>query len=480
MEMHYNLLVIGSGSGGMATARRAAYHAKNLGKNLRIGVIERDVTNLMGGTCVSRGCVPKKVMWSAATLADSFNHVSEHYGFRFESGLPKLDFASLVKNREIYTARLRKIYEDNLKNSGIELIRGFAKFPNEDMKTLNVVRDDGSESQYTSEHLVIACGGKSQFPSTLEGAHEHCIDSDGFFRLTKLPESVTVIGAGYIAVELAGVLNSLGSKTTLCVRGERPLRAFDSMLSEELMVQMKQSGITIETNFVPRRVYEKNGKKIVEAASSDRRVESDIVIVATGRTSREYLDGMNLPDYMCSPDRNHLVVDEYQNTHADGVYAVGDVIGKAELTPVAIAAGRRLADRLFGGLADAKISYDNIPTVIFSHPPIGTIGLSEVEARSKYEGKQIRVYNSSFVNSLYGILPVDGPPKPRTRMKLVCVGEEERIVGLHVIGDGADEMLQGFGVAVKMNATKSDFDNCIAIHPTAAEELVTLAPWGLK
>ena len=480
MNMHYNLLIIGSGSGGMATARRAAYHAKNIGQNLKIGVIERDVSNLMGGTCVSRGCVPKKVMWSAATLADSFHHVASHYGFGFGADNLKLDFETLVKNREIYTARLRKIYEKNLNDSGVDLIRGFAKFSDSNGKAIEVVSDDGTTVKYSSEHLVIACGGKSQFPETLEGAKDHCIDSDGFFRLTELPKSVTVIGAGYIAVELAGVLNSLGSKTTLCVRGDRPLRTFDSMLSDELMTQMRQSGITIETTFVPKRVYEKNGAKIVVSEDSDRHVASDVVIVATGRSSRDYLDAMNVPHFMCSSNRHHILVDELQNTKLEGVYAVGDVIGKAELTPVAIAAGRRLADRLFGGVKNARISYENIPTVVFSHPPIGTIGLTEPEARTKYQDKQVRVYNSSFVNSLYGILPVDGPPKPRTRMKLICVGEEERVVGLHVIGDGADEMLQGFGVAMKMNATKSDFDNCIAIHPTAAEELVTLAPWGLK
>ena len=480
MEMHYNLLVIGSGSGGMATARRAAYHAKNLGRTLKIGVIERDVSNLMGGTCVSRGCVPKKVMWSAATLADSFNHVAGHYGFKFEGTQPRLDFAQLVKNREVYTARLRKIYEKNLNDSGVDLIRGFARFTDTSAREIEVVKDDGNTTKYSAEHLVIACGGKSQFPESFEDAEEHCIDSDGFFRLTELPNSVTVIGAGYIAVELAGVLNSLGSKTTLCVRGDRPLRAFDSMLSEELMLQMRQSGVEIVTSFTPKKVYGEGDMKVVESTDSNNRVQSHVVVVATGRSSRYYLDSMQVPDFMCSENRDHILVDEFQNTKIDGVYAVGDVIGKAELTPVAIAAGRRLADRLFGGMTDARISYENIPTVVFSHPPIGTIGLTETQARAKYEGSTVRVYNSSFVNSLYGILPVDGPPKPRTRMKLICVGEEERIVGLHVIGDGSDEMLQGFSVAVKMNATKADFDNCIAIHPTAAEEFVTLAPWGLK
>jgi len=464
----------------MATARRAAYHAKNLGRSLKIGVIERDVSNLMGGTCVSRGCVPKKVMWSAATLADTFNHVASHYGFGFEESRPKLDFATLVKNREVYTARLRKIYEKNLNDSGVDLIRGFARFTDAPAKGIEVIKDDGSTTNYSAEHLVIACGGKSHFPENFEGVKEHCIDSDGFFRLTELPKSVTVIGAGYIAVELAGVLNSLGSRTTLCVRGDRPLRMFDNMLSEELVTQMRQNGIAVEPGFVPKRVSANGSSKIVESNDSNRQVESEVVIVATGRSSKDYLNSMRVPDFMCSGDRHHILVDEFQNTKVNGVYAVGDVIGKAELTPVAIAAGRRLADRLFGGMVNAKISYENIPTVIFSHPPIGTIGLSETEARAKYEGSTVRVYNSSFVNSLYGILPVDGPPKPKTRMKLICVGDEERIVGLHVIGDGSDEMLQGFGVAVKMNATKADLENCIAIHPTAAEEFVTLAPWGLK
>ena len=470
---HYNLLVIGSGSGGLATARRAAYHAKQVGSSLKIGVIEKDIGKMTGGTCVNVGCVPKKVMWSAATMADSLHHLSHHYGFSFEAK-PALDFSKLVKGREIYIERLRGIYKNNLKDAGIDLIPGFAKFagsPN----TLLIENENGNQ-ELKADHILVACGGRPIIPSSLEG-HEHCIDSDGFFGLTELPKSAVVVGAGYIAVELAGVLNSLGTKTTLCVRHEKPLRHFDSMLSDELIVQMKQNGVMIESNFVPESVS-RNGDVRTIRSQDGRSIEAEVILMAVGRSAKPYLDAMKIPREALSDSGNHIIVDEYQNTPLPGVYAVGDVIGKAELTPVAIAAGRRLADRLFGGMHEAKISYENIPTVIFSHPPIGSIGLSEETARQKYE--KVRVYNSGFVNSLYGILPITGPPKPKSRMKLICEGENERVVGLHVIGDGADEMLQGFGVAIHMNATKADFDKCIAIHPTAAEEFVTMAPWGLR
>ena len=472
---HYNLLVIGSGSGGLATARRAAYHAKQLGKNIRIGVIERDVSKMTGGTCVNVGCVPKKVMWSAATIADTVNHISSHYGFSFQSK-PQFDFFQLVKGREIYIERLRGIYRNNLKDAGIDLIPGFAKFA-ETPKTLLVQASDGESTTFTADHIVVACGSRPVIPDSIEGT-ENCIDSDGFFALTKKPESAVVIGSGYIAVELAGVLNSLGTKTAICVRHDKPLRNFDSMLSDELVVQMTQNGIELHKGFVPVKVsVNGEGARVVESKDG-RTVEAETVLLAVGRSSKEYLKRMDVPSEIVSEDGKHILVNEYQDTSLPGVYALGDVIGKAELTPVAIAAGRRLADRLFGGIENAKISYENIPTVVFSHPPIGTIGLTEEAAREKYD--KVRVYTSGFVNSLYGILPISGPPKPKSRMKVICQGDEERVVGMHVIGEGADEMLQGFGVAVRMNCTKADLDNCIAIHPTAAEEFVTMAPWGLK
>jgi glutathione reductase (NADPH) len=473
--IHYNLLVIGSGSGGLATARRAAYHAKQLGKTLKIGVIERDVSKMTGGTCVNVGCVPKKVMWSAATIADTVNHLSSHYGFSFQSK-PNFDFSQLVKGREIYIERLRGIYRNNLKDAGIDLIPGFAKFA-DNPKTLVVEASSGEATEFTADHIVVACGSRPVIPNDIEGT-EHCIDSDGFFALTKQPESAIVIGSGYIAVELSGVLNSLGTKTTMCVRGDKPLRNFDSMISDELAVQMKQNGVDLQTGFIPMRVsLNSKGLRVVESKDG-RTVEAETVLLAVGRSSGEYLKRMNVPPEIVADHGEHIKVNKLQDTPVHGVYAIGDVIGKAELTPVAIAAGRRLADRLFGGTENAKISYENIPTVVFSHPLIGTVGLTEEAARKQYE--KVRVYTSGFVNSLYGILPISGPPKPKSRMKVICHGDDERVVGMHVIGDGADEMMQGFGVAVRMNATKADLDNCIAIHPTAAEEFVTMAPWGLK
>lgn len=455
-------------------ARRAAYHAKLVGKSIKIGIVERDISHMCGGTCVNVGCVPKKVMWSAATIADTVNSLSSHYGFK-TNGF-ELDFAKLVKGREIYIERLRGIYSKNLRDSGIDLIPGMAKFHDHIESKKIIISDSGNSSELSADHIVVACGSTAIVPGGMEGA-QHCIDSNGFFQLKTLPKSVVVIGAGYIAVELAGVLNSLGSRTTICVRREKLLGNFDSMISEELAVQMNQNGIEIQTQFIPKNVTLSDDIRTVNSEDG-RSIQAECVILAIGRSSKEYLEQMNVPSNLLSDDGHHLAVDDHQNTKVAGIYAVGDVIGKAALTPVAIAAGRRLADRLFGNMPDAKISYKNIPTVVFSHPPIGTVGLTADEALKKLSN--VRVYNSSFVNSLYGILPIDGPPKPKSRMKMVCEGANDRIVGLHVIGDGADEMMQGFAVAIKMGATKSDFDSCIAIHPTAAEEFVTMAPWGLK
>lgn len=353
-------------------ARRAAYHAKLLGKSLKIGIVERDISHMCGGTCVNVGCVPKKVMWSAATIADTVNHLSNHYGFG-NNGF-ELDFAKLVKGREIYIERLRGIYAKNLRDSGIHLIPGMARFHEHIESKKLLISDSGNSQELSADHIVVACGSTAIAPSGMEGA-QHCIDSNGFFQLKTLPKSVVVIGAGYIAVELAGVLNSLGSRTTICVRREKLLGGFDSMISEELATQMNQNGIEIQTRFIPKIVSVSDDIRTV-TSEDGRSIQAECVILAIGRSSKEYLDQMNVPSNLLSDDGNHLAVDDHQNTQVPGIYAVGDVVGKAALTPVAIAAGRRLADRLFGNMPDAKISYENIPTVVFSHPPIGTIGLT--------------------------------------------------------------------------------------------------------
>uniref|UniRef100_A0A2K6MTX0 glutathione-disulfide reductase n=1 Tax=Rhinopithecus bieti TaxID=61621 RepID=A0A2K6MTX0_RHIBE len=345
----YDYLVIGGGSGGLASARRAA----ELGA--RAAVVE---SHKLGGTCVNVGCVPKKV---------------------------------IKEKRDAYVSRLNTIYQNNLTKSHIEIIRGHAAFTSDPKPTIEV-----SGKKYTAPHILIATGGVPSIPheSQIPGASLG-ITSDGFFQLEELPSRSVIVGAGYIAVEIAGILSALGSKTSLMIR-------------------------------------------------HDKGIQTD--------------------------DKGHIIVDEFQNTNVKGIYAVGDVCGKALLTPVAIAAGRKLAHRLFEHKADSKLDYNNIPTVVFSHPPIGTVGLTEDEAIHKYGEENVKIYSTSFTPMYHAVTK----RKTKCVMKMVCANKEEKVVGIHMQGLGCDEMLQGFAVAVKMGATKADFDNTVAIHPTSSEELVTL------
>jgi glutathione reductase (NADPH) len=280
---------------------------------------------------------------------------------------------------------------------------------------------------------------------------------------------VGVAGSGYVAVELGGVLNALGAETVLFVRGERVLRDFDALLSDQLTKQMRANGIEFVTGARPGPVRGAPGDLTLETGDGRTFFGFDTFIWAIGRSPRT--DGLALERAGVELDAHGaIVVDAFQNTSAERVYAIGDVTGRAELTPVAIAAGRRLADRVFGGQTDCRLSYDLLPTVVFSHPPIGTVGLSEAAARERFAGEPIKVYQTEFVPMYYAL----GDVKPQTAMKLVTVGADERIVGCHVIGPGADEMIQGFAVALTMGARKRDFDDTLAIHPTSAEEMVTM------
>ncbi|MDD2872777.1 MAG: glutathione-disulfide reductase [Azoarcus sp.] len=441
----YDYLVIGGGSGGVATARRAAEYGA------RVLLIEG---GRLGGTCVNVGCVPKKVMWYAGGIAQT---LADAPGYGFTIGEHHFDWATLKHSRDAYIDRLNGIYANMLEKAGVSLVRGFARFV--DAHTVEV-----NGQHYSATHIVIATGGRPQVPE-IPGAVLG-ITSDGFFTLDHLPKRVAVVGSGYIAVELGGVLNALGSKVTMLVRGEQLLRPFDAMVREELMTQMQADGVNILTNTQARAIKRlENGELQVEC--DQLKLEVDTLIWAIGREPNT--DRLELANAgITAEGRGVIVTDALQNTSAPGIYAIGDITGRAELTPVAIAAGRKLAARLFKGEADARLDYDNIPTVTCSHPPIGTIGLTEDEARKQHD--TVKVYTSRFTGMYHAITE----HKPRTAMKLVCAGADERVVGCHIIGEGADEMLQGFAVAIKMGATKADFDATVAIHPTSAEELVTM------
>lgn len=473
-EYDYDYLVIGAGSGGIASARRAAtYGAK-------VGVVEK---GRLGGTCVNVGCVPKKVMWNAASIAETL-HDMKHYGFSgYDSDAISFNWNFIKENRDKYIVRLNGIYERNMGNSGVDNILGTASLA-DGGKGVVVKPDDGGDAvTYSAKNILIATGGYPTFPDG-EGIRENSISSDGFFELEELPGKAVVVGAGYIAVELAGVLQALGTDTSLVVRKNMALREFDEILSETLDNEMQRQGINIfrDTNGVEKiTVDEATGLKTVFLQNGEKIEEVETVLMATGRSplvAPLNLDGAGV----AQKDGGYIIADDYSATNVDGVFALGDVVGNIELTPMAIASGRRLADRLFGGpqFENAKVSYDMVPTVVFSHPPIGTIGLSEAQAVEQYGEDNVKVYRSKFANLYYGPWQVEADDKPKTAMKLICAGEEELVVGLHVIGMGADEMLQGFGIALKMGATKADFDSCVALHPTAAEEFVTMFPWGLS
>ena len=447
MNKHFDLLVIGGGSGGLAHAQRAAEYG------IKAAVIENGP---LGGTCVNVGCVPKKVMWYAAQHAHLLEQAAD-YGFDVTTN--GHDWAALKAGRDAYIERLNGIYEGNLERRAVTLLRGTARFI--DANTLDV-----GGSRYQAERIVIATGGYPTVPD-IPGA-ELGFTSDGFFELEELPRRVAVVGSGYIAVELAGVLRGLGADTTVLVRKDGILRSFDPLLGSEAKQAMEDAGIRFETGFVPKQVT-RTGDGLVIAADDGRECGPvDGVLWAIGRSPNVAPLDLGAAG-VASDERGFIPVDDYQITNVEHIAALGDVTGRAALTPVAIAAGRRLADRLYGGMEGRHLEYRLIPTVIFTHPPIGTVGMTEPEARAEH-GDAVKVYQSRFNPMQYAL----SQHKVPMTMKLVTVGDEERVVGCHMIGDAADEILQGFAVAVRMGARKRDLDDTVAIHPTSAEELVTM------
>jgi glutathione reductase (NADPH) len=443
----FDLIVIGGGSGGLASVQRAAeYGAKTV-------VIE---SGRLGGTCVNVGCVPKKVMWNASGIALGLADAAD-YGFGISAG--GHDWGVLNQKRDAYIVRLNAIYARNLEAKGVALRQGAARLV--DAHTIEV----GGE-RLSAKHVVIATGGLPMIPA-IPGA-ELGITSDGFFELERRPQRVAVIGSGYVACELAGSFRELGSETELFIRKDHLLTHFDVMLGKSLMREMAGQGIAIHTGVVPAALTERSGTKTLTAADGREFAGFDCVLWAIGRSANVAGLGLEAAG-VAATEEGFIDTDAFQNTNVAGVYAIGDVTGRAALTPVAIAAGRRLSDRLFGGKPDRRLDYEMIPSVVFTHPPIGSVGLSESEARARY-GDSIKVYVAEFTPMYHAMTA----RKTRTDMKLVCTGPEEKIVGCHLIGLGADEILQGFAVAIRMGATKRDFDDTVAIHPTSAEELVTM------
>lgn len=449
MVKEYDYIVIGGGSGGIASANRAAMHGAKVilfeGKEV-------------GGTCVNVGCVPKKVMWYGAQVAETLYRYAGEYGF--DVTMNKFDFATLKANRQAYIDRIHGSYERGFDNNGVERVYEYARFV--DPHTVEVAGE-----RYTAPHILIATGGHALYPN-IPGS-EYGITSDGFFELDEVPKRTAVIGAGYIAVEVAGVLNALGSDTHLFVRKDRPLRTFDKDIVDVLVDEMAKSGPTLHTHANATEVVKNADDSLTISFDNGETITVDCLIWAIGRAANTSGFGLEKTGVKLT-EKGTIYSDEFENTSVPGIYALGDVTGKLDLTPVAVKAGRQLSERLFNNKADAKLDYTDVATVVFSHPVIGSVGLTEEKAIAKYGAENIKVYKSSFT-PMYTAL---GDNRQPSTMKLVTLGEDEKIIGLHGIGYGVDEMIQGFSVAIKMGATKADFDNTVAIHPTGSEEFVTM------
>lgn len=449
MVKEYDYIVIGGGSGGIASANRAAMHGAKVilfeGKEV-------------GGTCVNVGCVPKKVMWYGAQIAETLHRYAGEYGF--DVTINKFDFATLKANRQAYIDRIHGSYERGFDSNGVERVYEYARFV--DPHTVEVAGE-----RYTAPHILIATGGHALYPN-IPGS-EYGITSDGFFELDEVPKRTAVIGAGYIAVEVAGVLNALGSDTHLFVRKDRPLRTFDKDIVDVLVDEMAKSGPTLHTHANETEVVKNADDSLTISFDNGETITVDCLIWAIGRAANTSGFGLEKTGVKLT-EKGTIYSDEFENTSVPGIYALGDVTGKLDLTPVAVKAGRQLSERLFNNKADAKLDYTDVATVVFSHPVIGSVGLTEEKAIAKYGAENIKVYKSSFT-PMYTAL---GENRQPSTMKLVTLGDDEKIIGLHGIGYGVDEMIQGFSVAIKMGATKADFDNTVAIHPTGSEEFVTM------
>lgn len=445
----YDLIVLGGGSGGIASANRAGMYGAN------VAVIEgKD----LGGTCVNRGCVPKKIGWYASQIAEASQILGPEYGFDIK--VAGFDYEKFRTSRDAYIQRSRDSYLNQFEKNGVEYISAYGQFVDD-----HTIEADGE--LYQADHIIIATGGRPA-PLDLPGS-DLLENSDDIFEWNQLPKSIAFLGAGYVAVELAQMYQALGVETHLVIRHDRPLRSFDQMLSDNLVKHMEASNLHLHKNLSFDSFQASPDGRIDCLKDGQVLLTVEKVVAAVGRVPNTENLGLDKTSIELD-DQGFIKIDDSHQTTAKGVYAVGDVSGKIALTPVAIRAGRQVAEFLFNQAESSAIDYQNIPTVIFAHPAIGTIGYSESEAKEKFGSDQIKVYQSRFFSMYHSA----GNHRQACDFKLVCLGEEEKVIGMHGIGYGVDEMIQGFGVAIKMGATKSQWDAIIAIHPTGSEEFVTM------
>lgn len=443
-EFDFDLFTIGAGSGGVAASRRAA------AMGAKVAICEG---SRVGGTCVIRGCVPKKLLVYAAQFRDAFED-SSAYGW--STTTPAFDWATLIGRKDAEIDRLNGIYIKMLENSGVTLHTGFGRLI--DRHTVEV-----ANQRYTAKNILVATGGWPALPK-IPGI-EHAVTSNEALQLGTLPHSVIILGGGYIAVEFAGIFRGLGAEVTIMIRGEELLNGFDDDIRVALAQEMRKRGITILTRTQPVKVEEGPGGFTV-TDQLGREHSAGLVMAATGRRPNTRDLGLEVAG-VALDDAGAIRVDEYSRTSVDNIFAVGDVTDRMALTPVAIAEGRAFVETLFND-NPTSISYANIPTAVFSIPPLGTVGLTEAEARAKYA--TVDIYKAGFRPMKHTMSGRD----ERVLMKLVVDGESQRVLGCHMMGMDAPEIVQGLGIALNCGATKRDFDRTIALHPSTAEEFVLM------
>ena len=450
MNYDFDLFVIGAGSGGIATARRAAeYGAK-------VGLAEFD---RLGGTCVNRGCVPKKLMVYASHFPKDFQAAS---GYGWTVGETSFDWKTMITavNKEV--SRLNGIYQRMLDKSEVKIYQGHGRLV--DSHTVAI-----GETKVTAEKILIAVGGKPVKPDDIPGI-EHAITSREIFQVEQQPQHFVVLGGGYIGVEFACILRGLGSKVTQIIRADKILRGFDEDIRSEIQAQMQDNGIEILNHTTDIAITKTDAGVEIKVTKETKKVTTvtadTISLAATGR--KPNLENLGLENTKVEVVKDAIAVNQYNRTAEANIYAVGDCTDRINLTPVAIQEGRAFADTHFGGKS-RQMAYDNIPTAVFSTPEAATVGLTEAEAREKY-GDAVKIYRSKF-RPMYYTLP---NMQLKTLMKLIVETDTNKVVGAHMVGDGAAEIIQGVAIAVKIGATKADFDATVGIHPSSAEEFVTM------
>ncbi|WP_339406061.1 glutathione-disulfide reductase [Pseudomonas helleri] len=446
MAYEFDLFVIGAGSGGVRAARFAA------GFGAKVAVAE---SRYLGGTCVNVGCVPKKLLVYGAHFAEDFEQAS---GFGWSLGEANFDWATLIANKDREIHRLNGIYRNLLVNSGVTLMEGHAKITGPHEVEVNGQR-------HSAKHILIATGGWPQIPQI--PGHEHAISSNEAFFLKELPKRVLVVGGGYIAVEFAGIFHGLGAKTSLLYRGEMFLRGFDGAVRKHLHEELTKRGMDVQFNADIARIDKQPDGSLKATLKDGSELITDCVFYATGR--RPMLDNLGLENTGVTLDKRGFVdVDDLYQSAEPSILAIGDVIGRVQLTPVALAEGMAVARRLFKPEQYRAVDYNMIPTAVFSLPNIGTVGLSEEQAIE--DGHKVQIFESSFRPMKLTLTEC----QERTLMKLVVDADTDKVLGCHMVGPEAGEIVQGLAIALKAGATKQHFDETIGVHPTAAEEFVTM------